>query len=251
VREVDVELAGWPEALAGLRIALVADLHAGAPQVDERRVARVVEAVNRARPDLVALLGDYVDPEVMLGEPVSPEAVARQLGELEAPLGSFAVLGNHDWKADGERVRRALREQLVDVLENDAASVDFGGQVLWIVGLADASTREPDLATPFGMVPASAPLIVLSHDPDLFPQLPSRPLIALAGHTHGAQVNLPLIREKVTPSRYGQRHAGGLVRDGDRAMYVSRGIGTTTYPVRFRAVPEVVMLNVHLAGSVR
>jgi predicted MPP superfamily phosphohydrolase len=251
VRELAVAVPGWPHALADLRIALVADLHAGAPHVDERRVAKVVETVNRARPDLVALLGDYVDPDVALGERVEPEAVARQLGELEAPLGSFAVLGNHDWLNDGERVRRALREQLIDVLENDAASVDFAGQVLWLVGLADASLREPDLTTPFGMVPESAPLIVLSHNPDLFPQLPSRPSLTLAGHTHGAQVNLPLVRDRVTPSRYGDRYAGGLARDGDRVMYVSRGIGTSGYPVRFRAAPEVVLLTVRMAGSAR
>jgi predicted MPP superfamily phosphohydrolase len=251
VREVAVEVDGWPEALADLRIALIADLHAGAPQVDEKRVAQVVEAVNGARPDLVALLGDYIDPEVALGERVEPEAVARQLGELESPLGSFAVLGNHDWQNDGERIRRALREQLIDVLENDAASVDYAGQVLWLVGLADASEREPDLTAPFGMVPSSAPLVVLSHNPDVFPKLPDRPLLTVAGHTHGAQVNLPIVRDHVTPSQYGDRFAGGLAREGDRVMYVSRGIGTSTYPIRFRAAPEIVVLTMRLAGSAR
>ena len=249
VRGVKVEVRDWPAGLSDLRVALVSDIHAGAPHVDERRVAQVVDRVNRARPDLVALLGDYIDPEVALGETVEPEAVARELGRLEAPLGSFAVLGNHDWRNDGERVRRALREQGIEVLENDAASVDFAGQVLWLVGLADATEREPDLQAPFGLVPASAPLIVLSHDPDVFPQLPARPLLTLAGHTHGAQVNVPIVREHVTPSRYGTRFAGGLARDGERVMYVSRGIGTSGYPVRFRAAPEVVVLSV--AGTAR
>jgi predicted MPP superfamily phosphohydrolase len=249
VRRVTVEVAGWPRALAGLKVALVADLHAGAPQVDERRIERVVAATNRARPDLVALLGDYVDPEVALGERVEPEAVAERLAELEAPLGTFAVLGNHDWLNDGERVRRALREHMIEVLENDAASVDLAGQVLWIVGLADASQRVPDVATPFSLVPAGGPLLVLSHSPDLFPLLPDRPSVTLAGHTHGAQVNLPLVRDRVTPSRHGAHFAGGLFRDGERVMYVSRGIGTSTLPVRFRAAPEVVLLT--LAGSVR
>ena len=249
VREVRVEVPGWPAALADLRVALVADLHAGAPHMDEQRVARVVEVVNNARPDLVALLGDYVDPEVALGERVEPEAVADRLGELEAPLGAFAVLGNHDWLENGERVRHALREQMIEVLENDAVSVDLAGQVLWVVGLADAMTRTPDVTTPFALVPESAPLIVLTHDPDVFPKLPERPLLALAGHTHGGQVNLPLVRDHVTPSVYGDRYAGGLFRRGERAMYVSRGIGTSSYPVRFRAVPEVVMLTV--AGTPR
>lgn len=244
VREVRVDVAGWPTELAELRVALVSDLHAGAPHVDEQRVARVVATVNRARPDVVALLGDYVDPEVVLGDRVEPEAVAALLGGLEAPLGAFAVLGNHDWLEDGERVRHALREQKIEVLENDAVAVDLAGQVLWVVGLADAITRTPDVITPFALVPEGAPLIVLTHDPDLFPRLPERPLLALAGHTHGGQVNLPLVREHVTPSIYGDRYAGGLFRRDERVMYVSRGIGTSSFPVRLRATPEVVMLTV-------
>ena len=249
VREVRVEVPGWPDALADLRVALVSDLHAGAPHVDERRVARVVEAVNNSKPDVVALLGDYVDPEVALGDRVEPEAVAEQLGSLAAPLGVFAVLGNHDWLEDGERIRHALREQRIEVLENDAASVDLAGEVLWVIGLADAITRTPDVSTPFSLVPQSAPLIVLTHNPDLFPELPERPLLALAGHTHGGQVNLPVARERVIPSIYGDRYAGGLFRRGERVMYVSRGIGTSWLPIRFAAAPEVVMLTV--AGSAR
>jgi predicted MPP superfamily phosphohydrolase len=248
VRELDVEVPEWPDALADLRVALVSDLHAGAPHVDERRVARVVATVNRARPDLVALLGDYIDPEVALGSRVEPEAVAERLARLEAPLGRFAVLGNHDWQNDGERVRRALRERRIEVLENDAVAVDLAGQVIWIVGLADATERQPDPVTPFALVPDGAPLVVLSHDPDVFPRLPDRPALVLAGHTHGGQVNVPGVRERVTPSRFGDRFAGGLARDGRRVMYVSRGIGTSTFPVRFRAAPEVVVLRV--AGSV-
>ena len=243
VRRVAIELAGWPEVLAELRVALVADLHAGAPHVDERRVERVVAAVNRTEPDLVALLGDYIDPEVALGERVEPEAVAARLGELESPLGAFAVLGNHDWRHDGERVRRALVEQRIEVLENDAVSINLGGEVLWLVGLADAGEREPDTTTPFGLVAASAPLIVLSHNPDVFPRLPDRPLLALAGHTHGAQVNLPVLRERVTPSRYGDRYAGGLACRGERVMYVSRGIGTSGLPIRLLAPPEALVLT--------
>jgi uncharacterized protein len=244
VREVGVRVRDWPAGLADLRIALVADLHAGAPHVDESRVESVVAAVNRVRPDLVALLGDYVDPTVALGERVEPEAVAERLGRLEAPLGRFAVLGNHDWLNDGERIRHALRANGIEVLENDATSVDYAGDVLWVVGLADAGQRIPDLDTPFGLVPESAPLVVLSHNPDLFPLLDDRPSLTLAGHTHGAQVNVPGLREHVTPSYHGERFAGGLFERGDRVMYVSRGIGTSTLPVRFRAVPEVVVVTV-------
>jgi predicted MPP superfamily phosphohydrolase len=248
VRKLRVEVPDWPAPLADLKIALVSDLHAGAPHVGEARVEQVVAAVNRAKPDVVALLGDYIDPEVAFGGYVSPEAVAARLAALEAPLGVFAVLGNHDWLNDGERVRHSLREQRIEVLENDAVAVSLASQVFWLVGLADASEGRPDIATPLSLVPANAPLIVLSHDPDLFTLLPDRPLLTVAGHTHGGQVNVPVVREKVTPSRFGDRYAGGLFRRGRKVMYVSRGIGTSTFPVRLRATPEVVLLK--LAGSV-
>src|SRR4051794_13267841 len=101
VRDIDLALAGWPPALDGLRVALLSDLHAGAPHVREPRIERLVATVDARRPDLVLLLGDYVDPTVALGTRVAPGAVAARLGALRAPLGVVAVLGNHDWADDG------------------------------------------------------------------------------------------------------------------------------------------------------
>jgi predicted MPP superfamily phosphohydrolase len=239
VRRLERHLHPWPKALDGLRVAVLSDLHAGAPHVDEDKVARIVAKVNAERPDVVALLGDYVDPTVAFGGTVSPEAVAERLGELNAPLGSFAVLGNHDWLNDGERVKRALRHAAITVLENDAASLGHGGCVLWIVGLADASERAPDTFTPFSLIPPDAPAIVLTHDPDLFASVPDRAALTLAGHTHGGQVNVPVLRRLVAPSPYG----GGEVVEGEQRMYVSRGIGTSRLPIRFRAPPEIAVLT--------
>jgi predicted MPP superfamily phosphohydrolase len=221
----------------------VSDLHAGAPHVGVDKIERVVEKVNGERPDLIALLGDYIDPGVVFGDTVSPEAVAEQLSALDAPLGAFAVLGNHDWRNDGERVRRALRGVGVSVLENDAASVEHRGSVLWLVGLADATERVPDTFRPFSLVPEGAPLIVLTHDPDLFVRVPASAALTLAGHTHGGQVNVPGVRRLVIPSRFPERHGGGDVREGSQRMYVSRGIGTSRLPVRLGAPPEIAILT--------
>lgn len=243
VRRLERGLSPWPRELDGLKVAVVSDLHAGAPQVDVDKVAQVVRRVNAEQPDLVALLGDYIDPAVAFGDVIAPEPVAEELSRLEAPLGAFAVLGNHDWLNDGERVRRALRSAGVSVLENDAASVEHGGAVLWIVGLADATERVPDTFTPFSLVPEGAAVIVLTHDPDLFLRVPDRAALTLAGHTHGGQVNLPGIRRFVTPSRFPERHGGGEVREGSQRMYVSRGIGTSRLPVRLGAPPEIAILT--------
>ena len=239
IRRLTLRLPRWPQRLDGLRVAVIADLHAGGPHVDEDRIEQIVGRVNGERPDLVVLLGDYVDPNVILGGEVAPEDVADRLADLRAPLGVFAVLGNHDWRSGGERVRRTLREWGIEVLENDAASVQRDGEVLYIVGLADLREREPDTDMPFALVPERAPLIVLSHDPDMFPRVPERASLTLAGHTHGGQVNLPLIRRRMIPSRY---VAGTVDEDGKR-MFISRGVGETHLPLRLAAPPEVAILR--------
>src|SRR5205814_419542 len=191
--------------------------------------------------DLVALVGDYADPTVPLGEPVAPESVAEELGELEAPLGVFAVLGNHDWYHYGERVPRALREAGLEVLENDAVAVEQNGEVLWIAGLADMRERDPDVSVALAMVPHGQALIALTHDPDMFPSLRERADIVLARHTHGGQVGLPLVRRRAAPTSRG--YTGGEVREAGGYMYVSRGVGTTGLPIRFAAPPEIAVLS--------
>jgi predicted MPP superfamily phosphohydrolase len=238
LRRIDVPLEGWPEALDGLTVAVVSDLHTGAPHVN---VDRVVAKVNAARPDLIALVGDYADPSVPFGEPVAPADVAEALGRLQAPLGTFAVLGNHDWHHYGELVPRALREAGIEVLENDAVALEHKGAVLWVAGLADMRERNADPTVALAMVPDNQALIALTHDPDMFPQLSVRAAVTLAGHTHGGQIGLPLLRRAAAPTKHG--YTGGEVREGGGYMYVSRGIGTTGLPIRLAAPPEIALLK--------
>ena len=108
MRDLAIRPPRWPRSLDGLTVAVLADLHAGAPHVDLRRVERIVQRVNRRKPDLVALLGDYADPEVALGHRVEPEEIASALAQLSAPLGRFAVLGNHDWIHHGGADRKSV-----------------------------------------------------------------------------------------------------------------------------------------------
>jgi uncharacterized protein len=240
VRDVALDLgAHWPAGLDGLRVALVSDLHTGAPHVGAARIARVVAAVNAQRPDLVLLLGDYIDPEVPFGSRVAPGAVAERLAALRAPLGVVAVLGNHDWLNDGPGVRAALRENGIPVLENDALRAGD----LWIAGVEDTRFRAPDVERALRDVPDGAPVILLSHDPDQFPHVPDRVALTVSGHLHGGQVGVPLIRRPFIPSRFGERYARGHVVEDGRHLYVTAGFGTTGWPVRLLAPPEVVILR--------
>jgi predicted MPP superfamily phosphohydrolase len=245
IRERTLALERWPGALAGLRVAVISDLHAGAPHVDAERLRRLVRAVNRRAPDLVVLLGDFVDPDVHGGSPLRAETVAGALADLRARLGTFAVLGNHDWRNGGERVAWVLRAAGITVLENDAAPAG----PLTVVGLADARERRPDVAGALAGVPGDRPVIVLSHDPDLFPLIPDRVALTLSGHTHGGQVAVPWLRRPLIPSRFGERYARGHVVEDRRHLYVTSGVGTTGWPVRLLAPSEAVILALTPAGA--
>jgi predicted MPP superfamily phosphohydrolase len=88
------------------------------------------------------------------------------------------------------------------------------------------------------------PIIVLTHNPDIFPLIPPRVSLSLAGHTHGGQVNIPLIGRPIVPSKFGQRYAYGLIEENGKKLFVTEGIGTSIVPVRFRAAPEIVLLTI-------
>ncbi|HKW91891.1 MAG TPA: metallophosphoesterase [Methylomirabilota bacterium] len=243
LREAAVPIARWPAELGPIRIAALSDVHTGAPHVTPAMVRDIVARVNRAQPDLVVLLGDYVVHGVIGGRFVEPEATAAALRDLRAPLGVYAVLGNHDWWYDGGRVRRALEGAGIRVLENAATPVMVNGRSLWIAGVGDQMTGHDEIRRTLRQVPDGAPLIALTHNPDLFPEMPARALLTLAGHTHGGQVNLPLFGRLIVPSRYGSRYAIGHVREDGRDLFVTPGIGTSIIPVRFRVPPDVSLLT--------
>lgn len=238
-----LEVPHWSPKHDGLRIALLSDLHVGSPHWGLARTRELVERTNAEKPDLVLLAGDYVIDNVPLGEKIAPEPIAEVLGGLHAPLGVVAVLGNHDWWNDGERIARALRAKGIMVLENGVHTVTHAGESISIVGLADAMTRTPRTRQTLDSVPNGASAIVLVHEPDTFTEVDDHPAITLAGHTHGGQVALPLLGRLVVPSAYGQRYAAGHVVEGGRHLFVTTGVGTSILPVRFGVPPEIAMLT--------
>jgi hypothetical protein len=164
---------------------------------------------------------------------------------LRPPLGTFAVLGNHDWWNDGERITKALRQAGLSVLENESRRIERGGKSFWVAGVADMWTRQPDIAGSLAQVLKDDPVILITHNPDIFPEVPPRVSLTLAGHTHGGQVNFPLVGRPIVPSNFGQRYASGHVVEGGRHLFVSDGIGTSIIPVRFRVPPQIVILTLY------
>lgn len=236
VHDVPLAVPGWPPALDGLRVAVVADLHAGAPFVGLTRVREISRRVAAARPDLVLLLGDSL-ADVHLGTRLDPRPVAEALAGLRAAAPVVGVLGNHDWSVDGEAVRRAFDAAGLPVLEEQAVPVLDGR--LWVAGVGDLWARAPSVSAALAHVPAGAPAVLLTHNPDVVVDVPAAVPLVLAGHTHGGQLAVlgrPLHR---ISREHGNRWRSGWY-PADR-LYVSAGIGTSVLPLR-TVIPEVPVL---------
>jgi predicted MPP superfamily phosphohydrolase len=241
-----------------LSVVAIADLHAGGPNMLVEHISRVVEATNALRPDLVVLLGDYVATHRFVTERVAPEVWAGEFARLAAPLGVWAILGNHDWWHGVAAVRRALANVGIPCLENRAVLLGEGGARFWIAGLGDQLAHrvgrgtfrgEDDLPGTLGRVTTDHPVILLAHEPDIFVKVPPRVCLTLAGHTHGGQIRIPLLWPSFVPSRYGARFAYGHIVETGRHMIVSGGLGTSSLPVRLGMPPEIV--NIEIIGPTR
>lgn len=239
---------GWPPGVT-LRIAILADLHAGAPLMGLAQVARITAACNALRPDLVVLLGDYGPVSLLVRDPGPPAEVAAILGGLRAPLGVFAIAGNHDWWEDAAAMRRrsgrpewllAMERHGITPLQNEVRRFPQG---FWLAGLdsqiAFHMQGADDLPGTLAAVTDDAPVILLAHEPDIFARMPDRVALTLCGHTHGGQIRLMGYSPRV-PSRYGNRYAYGRVTENGRELIVSGGLGTSRIPVRLGMPPEIV-----------
>ncbi len=243
VRHETLAVPGWTEPLDGLRVAVIADLHVGSSFIDLEKVEEVVDRTNALKPDVVLILGDFLIDDVLGGTFFEPEAICERLRYLTSTYGTYTVLGNHDWMFDGGRMRTALVDVGIVVLENRSVRVGDDTRHFWVSGVDDLWEREPDLAQTLEYVADDLPVILLTHNPDVFVDVPSRVNLTLAGHTHGGQVRLPLIGRPVVPSKYGQRFAAGHIVEEGRHLFVGTGIGTSILPVRLGVVPEIVVLT--------
>lgn len=242
---------GWP-ADHRLTVTVIADLHAGGPNMGLARVRHVVDAANALKSDIIFLLGDYFATHRFVTERVQPAAWGAELGRLQAPLGVYGVLGNHDWWHDVLGVRRAFAVQKIPLLENKVIRIERGSRGFWIAGLGDQIAHflgpnrfrgEDDLEGTLAQVKGSDPVILLAHEPDIFVRVPQRVTLTIAGHTHGGQIKLPFLQRTWAPSEFGARFAYGHIVEDERHMIVSGGLGCSKVPLRFGVPPEIVRIT--------
>src|SRR6266851_5439438 len=233
VNQERIWLDALPSAFSGLRIVQISDIHHGL-FLPKEWLSQAVQQANRLRPDIIALTGDFVTYSRRNIEPA-----AELLGRLRARYGVFAVLGNHDFRVDPDAITLALRRQRIDVLRNRHVTLWFGGESMYLAGVDDYGYGA-DLRRAMRGVPRDAATVLLAHNP-LVIHLASRNNVSLvlSGHTHGGQVNLPLLGTVYGRSPERLRYKIGWDRMGTTQIYVSRGIGTIVLPWRLRCPAEI------------
>lgn len=240
VEEADLPLRGLHPDLDGARLLFVSDVHAG-PFLAAEDLAFAFARLASLKPDLVVHGGDLATTRY---EEVEPHAGA--IRSLAAPLGAFAVLGNHDhYTGRPERVLAFLRSCGVQSLHNDAAAVRRGDGVLLLAGIDDWNIGKPRLHATMAAARSLdplAPILVVSHNPDAFFEASAAGAAAvLSGHTHGGQVRLPGLPVLVRMSRY--RLDEGLYAHDACTLVVSRGLGVSGIPLRLGVAPEAALVT--------
>lgn len=249
VRSLEVRFPDLPAALDGLRIAQLSDLHVG-PHTSRRHLARVAEAVRAADPHLLLYTGDQVDDFARDVEPLG-----QALGGLSAPLGVFAVAGNHDVYAGWPAVRRGMERLGWRVLVNEAVPVEWNGARFWLAGTGDPaggrrpgdSPVAPDVERTLAAIPRDAFSLVMAHNPALWPALADLGAdLTLSGHTHHGQLSIPRLGWSLASPFL--EHAMGMHRRGDSVLYINPGTNFWGIPFRIGALPEVTVVTLRAGG---
>ena len=232
-----------------VKIALVSDLHAGKFFYDDWRMKKIVELVNSQKPDIVLLLGDYFN-RYSYNTVMPYDKMAAYLSQIEAPLGKFAVTGNHDTDLGAEEITSALSLAGVKFLRNSSAKVESKYGEFYVAGIPDMGTDIFNLEKTFKNVPDGAPCLFLTHDPSLFPALPKKASATFAGHTHGGQFRLPFYGPmlKGIVNLYREFSSDGLLLNHrDDPLFITRGTGTSSIPARLFCTPQIDIITIRHA----
>ena len=240
IERLSVTLSGLPRSFAGTKLVHFSDVHLG-HFLEPQDLQRIVDRIMAEQPDMICFTGDLVDEDtrvLALAVPI--------LSQLQAPLGKYAVLGNHDYRAREQMaVRNAWAASGFEVLDNRNMPVTKNDEKLYIAGVDDVLHGSPNMRQALTAIPEGQTVILLAHEPDFADEAATYPVqLQLSGHSHGGQVRLPLIGHLLTP-KLARKYVQGMYRVGNHSMqvYTNRGIGTTILPVRFFCRPELTVLT--------
>lgn len=252
-----ISLPNLPAAFHGFRILQLSDLHIG-PFMTAAEIRSVAEISNRAKPDLIALTGDFVTWDAS-----TQYAVVDALSGLTAPYGVWGCLGNHEiWTHTEASITALFAARGFRMLRQQSAMVFAGSEFINLIGV-DYQTRRGFGRRRAGFVRQylegvqslmmpGATNILFSHNPNTFDRAAALGIdLSLAGHTHGGQVSLEFVHANISPSRLITPYVEGWFRRGRGQLYVNRGIGTIGLPIRIGAPPEITIYHLERGGSPR
>ncbi|MBQ9271750.1 MAG: metallophosphoesterase [Alphaproteobacteria bacterium] len=226
------------ESLAGLKIVFATDFHIAPYEWEKRRLLKIISTINEQEADLVILGGDYVNRHSRRST-LSPRKIADALQQIKAP--KVAVLGNHDSYYGKNKVKSALENVGIPVLDNQNIKLILRNKQVYIAGIADYYTDKPDIRT--ALKNTGVPLILVTHSPDGFANLKSSADVVFAGHTHGGQIVMPLWGPLLVPTEKERQYINGLFYKNNTPLIVSAGLGTSIVPIRFNNPPEIVAVT--------
>ncbi len=244
VKKITIRSDKFTPELSKLKIVQISDLHTERIGYKEKKLLTIV---NRLKPDIIFITGDFVTYRKNL------ELCLSLLRRFRAKKGVYAILGNHDYYQfhESELIPK-LKAAGVNVLRHDNLQLELGnGKKIWIVGLSDhygtlARYGQPHfLREAFANIPVADIKIFLTHNPDVAALGALRemhPDLILAGHTHGGQFGIEILRKYYWYAERSQ-YMAGLFKVNGMPLYVNRGIGTITKPVRFFARPEITVIQ--------
>jgi uncharacterized protein len=245
----DIATVKWPADMPPVHVVAVSDLHVGSPNATLAKLEKLVARINGLKPDVILLAGDFVTmkgEEVVLGGSyVPPEDIAQVLKDLKAPMGVYAVLGNHEtYNGVVSSMTHELRKVGIRVLDNESIMLEKDGHRLFIAGLEDETSRKPDWNKALSAVDGKSPVIAFMHDPSTFVDMNDKPALALAGHTHGGQF-IPFLAQRFRDpvTRAPGKYLYGHFNENGRELIVTSGIGTCHLPLRLGARPEIVSVT--------
>jgi uncharacterized protein len=245
VRRATFVLPHWPKDARPVTLLLMSDFHVQGPDMPPERVGAIVGQANALHPDLIVAAGDFTSDKWFGTHRYPARDAVSPLGRLKAPLGVFAVLGNHDFVRGGKAARSALRAASVHLL--DYAAVEAGPIALG--GLDDRSGKrfgevaKGEQRTFLALRSLPGARVLVAHGPDEFPSVPDDIALMLAGHTHCGQIVLPLIGPIFTGSDYGRKYVCGIIRERGKVLLVNAGLGTSHVPIRLGAPPEMWLIT--------
>ena len=239
MKQVDIRLPGLPEAIDGLRIAQISDIHRGA-FFSRRELDRAVGMINETRPHVAVVTGDLIS---FRGDPL--DDCVSSLRQLRSDAGTFGCMGNHEtYSGSTEYLTRLGMDSGIRFLRRHAIVLRFNGVNINLAGLDYQSLRQPYLNGMKELMVPDAINVLLQHNPDVFETAAAMGWdLTLAGHTHGGQITVEILSEQLNLARFYTPYVYGLYTSGNRAIYVNGGLGTVGVPVRVGVPPEVSVLR--------